>query len=83
MENLALYWENDDWTCSFRCGVIAGYTYGWFLSAPATLEETQSAADEFWYSEDTSTYSAPATGDEHSPPPCTRCRNPYCRKLLA
>ena len=82
---IALYWENDDWTCSFRCGVVAGHVYSWFTPYPhreLTLEETQVEADKFWEADDTSTYSVFDTDDEHAPPPGTRCRNPYCEKLL-
>lgn len=81
LEPIALYWENDDWTCSFRCGVVAGYVYGWF-SPLLSLEETQVAADKFWEADDTSTYSVYAGETEHLPEPGTRCRNPYCEKLL-
>ncbi|MCA1807327.1 MAG: hypothetical protein LC687_05705 [Actinobacteria bacterium] len=80
-ETIALYWEDDDWTCSFRCGVIAGHVYGWFGDPDASLEETQEAAMLFWDAPDTSTFSA-YPGSEHQPPPNTRCRNPYCERLL-
>ena len=82
---IALYWENDDWTCSFRCGVVAGHVYSWFTPYPhreLTLEETQVEADKFWEADHTSTYSVFDTDDEHAPPLGTRCRNPYCEKLL-
>lgn len=81
-EPIALYWENDDWTCSFRCGVVAGYVYGWFGTSVHTLESAQLAADAFWESDDTSTYSVYEHESEHAPPPGTRCRNPYCEKRL-
>ena len=79
-EPIALYWENDDWTCSFRCGVVTGHVNGWWNST--TLEGAQVEADKFWEADDTSTYSVFDTDDEHAPPPGTRCRNPYCEKLL-
>lgn len=85
-EPIALYWGDSDWTCSFKCGVIAGYVYGWFTPYPhreLTLEETQVAADIFWESDDTSTYSVYPGETEHLPPPGTRCRNPYCERRLA
>jgi hypothetical protein len=79
-EPIALYWEDDDWTCSFRCGVVAGHVYNWF--GVTTLEETQVEASKFWDEYDTSTYSVYPGETEHLPPPGTRCRNPYCEKLL-
>lgn len=79
-EPIALYWENDDWTCSFRCGVVAGHVYGWWNGT--TLEDAQVGADLFWEADDTSTYSVFDPNDEHAPPPSTRCRNPYCEKRL-
>ena len=81
-EPIALYWEDDDWTCSFKCGVTAGYAYNWFGPNDLTLEDAQLAAEDFWEADDRGTYSVFDPNDEHAPLQGARCRNPYCERLL-